>query len=353
MLDGGANVCAIGGADRDIVYGPEKLRRSIPVEGVHGTPTESKVKLDAKGSICLLGIMVKVYISEHLDTNIVSDGVLTRLGFEVMKSKKKVSVKPPNSTTWCELAIGSDGRAYFGEQDIRRPFPRSICSIREKEESRELWHARLGHRGFDYLDAMTKFPQYVRAGFNIKPGTSKPACEDCIRAKFNKSHFHPPRQRPKEIGVLWYTDVAGGGQRTPSLVNGSKYRTVYVEASTQLKISLFESTKDNTATVRGVDFFISRVMPLFSRGKSKSNAVHLVYMNSDNGEMASKAVQKRLAAAGIVSRFTCPYTPEQNGMAERANRYIDEAACTMLAAARLPEAFWEEASRHATLLTNI
>ena len=48
MLDGGANVCAIGGADQDIVYGSEKLRRPIPVEGVHGTPTESKVKLDAK-----------------------------------------------------------------------------------------------------------------------------------------------------------------------------------------------------------------------------------------------------------------------------------------------------------------
>ena len=353
MLDGGANVCAIGGADQDIVYGSEKLRQSIAVEGVHGTPTESKVKLDAKGSICLLGVMVKVYISEHLDTNIVSDGVLTRLGFEVMKSKSKVSVKPPNSTTWCDLAIDPDGRAYFREKDIQRPSPSSVCVLREKECSLVLWHARLGHRGYDYLDAMRKFPQYVRAGFNFKPGTSKPACEDCIRAKFNKSHFHPPRQRPKEIGVLWYTDVAGGGQRTPSLVNGSKYRTIYVEATTQLKISLFESTKDNHATVRGVDFFISRVMPLFLKGETKSSAVHLVYMNSDNGEMASKAVQKRLAAAGIVSRFTCPYTPEQNGMAERANRYIDEAACTMLAAARLPEAFWEEASRHATLLTNI
>lgn len=104
MLDGGANVCAIGGIDRDIVYRPEDLRRPIAVEGVHGTPPKSKIKLDAKGSICLLGVMVKVYLSEHLTTSIVSDGVLTSLGFEVMKSKKKVAMKPPNSTTWCELA---------------------------------------------------------------------------------------------------------------------------------------------------------------------------------------------------------------------------------------------------------
>ena len=55
----------------------------------------------------------------------------------------------------------------------------------------------------------------------------------------------------------------------------------------------------------------------------------------------------------MVSRHTCPYTPQQNGMAERANRYLDEGACTMLAAARLPEAFWAEASRHFCLIANI
>ena len=40
-------------------------------------------------------------------------------------------------------------------------------------------------------------------------------------------------------------------------------------------------------------------------------------------------------------------------MAERANRYIDEGASTILATARLPEAFWADVSRHFCLIANI
>ena len=43
MLDGGANVCCIGGADMSIVFKPGRLENSIKVEGIHGTPKESKV----------------------------------------------------------------------------------------------------------------------------------------------------------------------------------------------------------------------------------------------------------------------------------------------------------------------
>ena len=69
--------------------------------------------------------------------------------------------------------------------------------------------------------------------------------------------------------------------------------------------------------------------------------------------MISAKIQKMLVSARVISRHTDPYTPQQNGMAERANRYIDEGACTMLTAARLPEAFWAEASRHFCLIANI
>ena len=53
LLDGGANVCCIRGADADLVFNAERLEKPISVEGVHGTPEDSKVKLDGFGSICL------------------------------------------------------------------------------------------------------------------------------------------------------------------------------------------------------------------------------------------------------------------------------------------------------------
>ena len=189
-------------------------------------------------------------------------------------------------------------------------------------------------------------------GFNIadsKSSTQK--CEHCLLSKSTRSHFHPPRSRAEKPSRLWYTDVAGGGQRTPSIVYGYIYRTIWVESTTQLKIVIFNNKKNDTATVKNTEFGIQRILPLF-RKKSEDEA-NVVYIGHDNGEMASAKIQKTLASAGVISRHTDPYTPQQNGMAERANRYLDEGACTLLAAARLSKAFWAEASRHFCLIANI
>ena len=46
---------------------------------------------------------------------------------------------------------------------------------------------------------------------------------------------------------------------------------------------------------------------------------------------------------GIHHEFSAPYTPQQNGVAERKNRTLIEAAQTMLADSKLPVMFWNEA----------
>ena len=113
---------------------------------------------------------------------------------------------------------------------------------------------------------------------------------------------------------------------------------------------MFNDRKNDIATVKNTEFWIKRILPLFK--KNSNDESHLVYLGHDNGEMASTKIQKMLASARVVSRHTDPNTPQQNGMAERADRYLDEDACTMLAAARFPEAFWAEASRYFCLIAN-
>ena len=55
---------------------------------------------------------------------------------------------------------------------------------------------------------------------------------------------------------------------------------------------------------------------------------------------------------GIHHRISCPYTPEQNGSAERKHRHIIETALSLLKNASLPEKFWDEAVSTATFLIN-
>ncbi|BBH08832.1 hypothetical protein Prudu_021148 [Prunus dulcis] len=55
---------------------------------------------------------------------------------------------------------------------------------------------------------------------------------------------------------------------------------------------------------------------------------------------------------GIVRRLSCPYTPQQNGLAERKNRHIVETAITLLTTAALPGQFWFHSAAHAVYLIN-
>nr|GFC41070.1 putative ribonuclease H-like domain-containing protein [Tanacetum cinerariifolium] len=55
---------------------------------------------------------------------------------------------------------------------------------------------------------------------------------------------------------------------------------------------------------------------------------------------------------GIVHQTTCPHTPEQNGVAERKNRFLLEMTRSLIIESRVPKSFWPEALATATYLIN-
>ncbi|KAJ9561604.1 LOW QUALITY PROTEIN: hypothetical protein OSB04_006764 [Centaurea solstitialis] len=67
-------------------------------------------------------------------------------------------------------------------------------------------------------------------------------------------------------------------------------------------------------------------------------------LRSDNGtEFKNSITEEYLAFVGITHNFLAPRTPQQNGVVERKNRTLVEAARTMLNAYGLPLTFWAEA----------
>ena len=55
---------------------------------------------------------------------------------------------------------------------------------------------------------------------------------------------------------------------------------------------------------------------------------------------------------GIHQELTVPYSPQQNGVAERINRTLMESACSMMTRAGLPEKYWAEAVECAAYIRN-
>jgi len=76
-------------------------------------------------------------------------------------------------------------------------------------------------------------------------------------------------------------------------------------------------------------------------------------LRSDNGgEYTSTAFKSHLAKHGIIHQTSCPYTPQQNGVAERKNRHLMEVARSMMFYTNMPKRFGSDAVMTACYLIN-
>ena len=79
----------------------------------------------------------------------------------------------------------------------------------------------------------------------------------------------------------------------------------------------------------------------------------ILAIRSDNGtEFKNYTLDEFLSDEGIKHQYSAAYTPQQNGVAERKNRTLMDAARTMLAEFKSPYNFWAEAISTACHATN-
>jgi transposase InsO family protein len=64
----------------------------------------------------------------------------------------------------------------------------------------------------------------------------------------------------------------------------------------------------------------------------------------------NKDVEHLCSESGIELQHTVPYTPQQNGVAERKNKTLKEMANCMLQARALPPKLWDEAINYAAYI---
>ena len=76
-------------------------------------------------------------------------------------------------------------------------------------------------------------------------------------------------------------------------------------------------------------------------------------LRSDNAkEYFSTSFSSFTSSHGILHQSSCAYTRQQNGVAERKNRHLDETARTLLLHHKVPQRFWRDAILAACYLIN-
>ena len=209
------------------------------------------------------------------------------------------------------------------------------------DHNMELWHKRLGHLNVTSMKTLRN----MVIGLDLGQCSSDVAsfeCEGCVEGKQTRQPF------PKDGGTratkpleLVHSDVCGP-MKTLS-IGGARYFLTFIDDFTR-KVWVFPLKNKN------------EVLEKFKTWKTlveRQSEHKIKTFRSDNGgEFTSKAFDETLHRDGIERQTSAPYTPQQNGVAERANRTLVEMARAMIHAQGLTYEFWAEAVCNATYIRN-
>jgi len=208
-------------------------------------------------------------------------------------------------------------------------------------------HQMLGHASAErcaYECKCQRFPGLT--SLSTKAFQAIRECQECALAKAHRRPFPGHLDEPEFFGQRWYVDVKGP-VAVPSLVYGNHYVFGIIDAKSKFLIQYFMKTKDEVLT--HFKSFHDEFIPLV---KSLQPNMGIITVYSDMGEFNSQTIIDFCQSKGILHRTTCAYSPQQNGIIERAWRTISEASIAMLLTANLSEPYWEEARRIAGYIKN-
>ncbi|GJX91314.1 putative ribonuclease H-like domain-containing protein [Tanacetum coccineum] len=227
--------------------------------------------------------------------------------------------------------------------DMKTPTPAKgfACLIaKATSDESKLWHRRLGHINFKNLNKLVK-GNLVR-GLPSKVFKNDHTCVACHKGKQHRASCKAKLERliTKPLHTL-HMDLFG--PTSVRSINHASYCLVITDDCTRFCWVFFLASKDET----------SGILQTFIRQIENQLSHRVKIIRSDNGtEFKNRDMLEFCGNKGIKQEYSNARTPQQNGVAERMNRTLIEAARTMLADSLLPTTFWAEAVSTACYIFN-
>lgn len=280
-----------------------------------------------------------------LDGKVIADGApISNVGNKLYKLRLEVSGSPPDAAAHA---------ARTAAPPIAPSTPSSTLADVERRTACDRLHRSLGHLSAGEMEKLVKggmIDGISASKLLINGKIELSHCDACEVGKHSRAPFlrSVVGTRATHVNELVHSDV-GGPLPVPSL-GGHKYYVTFTDDFTKHLHVDFMKTKDE-------------VLSYTKKYKAAAETAHpgqpLQRFRSDNGgEYGSKAFAQFLEADGVRHEFTTAYTPEQNGIAESANRVLFNKARAMMADAGMLDddrgkAFWAHAVHTAAFLREI
>ena len=212
-----------------------------------------------------------------------------------------------------------------------------LAKKRKVSNETYLWHLRLGHINPNRIHGLVK--SGILTSLEFKP---IPVCESCLEGKMTKRPFKAKGYRATKPLEFVHTDVCG--PINVQARGGYEYFVTFTDDYSRYGYIYLMRQKSETFTK----------FREYKAEAEKQLGLHIKELRSDRGgEYLSGEFKSYLTQEGIVSQLSAPGTPQQNGVAERRNRTLQDMVRSMLSYSSLPISFWGYAIETAMYLLNL
>jgi hypothetical protein len=262
-----------------------------------------------------------------ISSNLILTSRLDNLGASVLTKNGVMTVSKDNQVIMEAELKGSLYMVKLAGDEVQ-----SVHTAMAAKEgaSPDLWHQCLSHLNHNTVKMLLM--KGLVEGLAVNDNSPPHFCKACVKGK---SHRHPfpvgQATHAKCHLELIHSNICG--EITPNTVSGYKYFISFIDdysCYTWVKLlhkksEAFEAFKEFKVRVEN------------ETGEKIST------LRSDNrGKYIDSTFNNFLKLFSIHHQYTTPYTPQQNGVAERFNKTIMEVVQTMLYDMEMAREFWGE-----------
>ena len=205
------------------------------------------------------------------------------------------------------------------------------------------WHKCLGHIAKATVKKLSK-KQMVK-GMEIDEHDDEDETHQCSTCLKGKMTWQPiPKvsdiENPRILHRI-YSNICGPMQKMTQ--DGHRYFMTFIDGhSRYIKVELLK-TKDEA---------VEKLIALIEHAEVETGEWVNYFQSDGGGEYSSGWFAKYLKSKGIHHEFTNSDTPQENGIAERANRTLVHTAWMMLFESSLSRSFWGYTILYTTHILN-
>ena len=285
------------------------------------------LKFTSGKCVCLDNVL---YVP-RIRKNLLSEIVLNKCGYkQVLESDKYILSKRGTFVGFGYVCNGMI-RLNLDYSSFDHSVSMLTSSASKKLSNSKLWHARLGHVHYKRLKDMSKMS--LIPAFDME----NEKCNTCMLTKITRQPFHNVNRESKVLDLI-HSDLCDF-HATPSIGN-KKYVITFIDDASRYCYVYLVHTKDEA-----LDKF-----KIYKQEVELHKNDLIKVLRTDRGGEYYDPVY--FQSTGIIHQTTAPYSPQQNGIAERKNRTLKEMVNSMLSYSGLSEGFWGEAMLTACYILN-